>query len=124
MDPRVSEAIAIIRKNLHREEISVGWLAGQFGLSGSRFSHLFKKEAGLPPAAMIRALRISLTKDLLQDRKLTIKEVMIRVGINDKSHFVHFFKSAVGVTPTEYRRRQNIGRQGWESASVAGKINK
>jgi AraC-like DNA-binding protein len=35
---------------------------------------------------------------------LTIKEVAVRVGVNDISHFVRDYKALFGQTPSEARR--------------------
>jgi AraC-like DNA-binding protein len=48
------------------------------------------------------------SEELLRSSYLRVKEVMYRVGINDKSHFSRAFKSEFGISPTKYRR--DIGR--------------
>jgi hypothetical protein len=41
---------------------------------------------------------------LLSTTFLTVKEIMVRVGFLDESHFVKDFKKIYGTTPTEYRK--------------------
>jgi len=51
------------------------------GLSQSRFSHVFRTQAGTSPREMIRSLRIQLAKKLLTSSHLTIKEIDVSCGI-------------------------------------------
>ena len=46
---------------------------------------------------------------LLSTTFLSIKEVMVRVGFGDESHFVKDFKKIYGMTPTEYRKSKANG---------------
>ncbi|MFT7560765.1 MAG: AraC-like DNA-binding protein [Flavobacteriales bacterium] len=55
----------------------------------------------------INSHRISAAKDMLGDPKksgLTILEILLASGFNNKSSFHRFFKRIVGVSPSEYRR--------------------
>jgi transcriptional regulator GlxA family with amidase domain len=47
---------------------------------------------------------------LLKSSFLTIKEVAVRVGVNDVSHFVRDYKALFGQTPSEARRRSQENR--------------
>ena len=39
---------------------------------------------------------------------LSVKEIMVGVGLSDQSHFVRDFKRMSGTTPTQYRRRNRV----------------
>ena len=57
----------------------------------------------MAPAHYLRALRLEQARELLQTSRLTVKQIMNEVGVEDKSHFAREFKKTYGLTPTAYR---------------------
>jgi len=54
--------------------------------------------------AFIREQRLIRARQLLQqDVTLSVKEVMVAVGLNDPSHFSHAYQRKFGVSPTADR---------------------
>ncbi len=80
-------------------------------MSPSRFQHLFKAEVGIAPAHYLRALRMEQAKTLLQTSRLTVKQIMNGVGVEDKSHFAREFKKAYGLTPSAYRAAHLVAEE-------------
>ena len=54
---------------------------------------------------IIKEARIELAAKLLTSSKLTIDEIMFKVGYENRSTFHRNFKEAKGMTPKEYRQR-------------------
>jgi transcriptional regulator GlxA family with amidase domain len=104
MDQRVAMAIELMKRNLHRN-LTLAELARAVDLSPSRLRHLFRDEVGSSPARYLRTLRIDQSEALLANSKLSIKEIALRVGWQDRSHFERQFKKQLGVTPAQYRAR-------------------
>lgn len=102
MNSRVQTALALMQENL-QGAWSPDTLARAVNLSPSRFQHLFKAEVGMAPRHYLRALRMEQARKLLQTSQLTVKQIMNRVGVEDKSHFAREFKKAYGLSPTAYR---------------------
>lgn len=102
MDYRVQTIIAVMKKNLH-QELHLSALAQKVDLSTSRLHHLFKAETGTTPSLYLQTLRIKRAKELLEIRSLSIKQIMIHIGVKDRSHFERSFKRVCGLTPTQYR---------------------
>jgi transcriptional regulator GlxA family with amidase domain len=102
MDRRVQTIIAIMKNDLHRE-LHLSALARKVDLSTSRLHHLFKAETGTTPALYLHSLRIKRAKELLEIHSLSIKQIMIHIGVKDRSHFERSFKRVCGLTPTQYR---------------------
>lgn len=102
MEPRIQTAIRLMTADLHRE-ISINELAKSLNLSESRLRHLFKAETGVSPIQYLKAQRIQRARKLLETTFLNVKEVMLKVGARDKSHFIRDFKKAFGLSPSQYR---------------------
>lgn len=104
MDFRVRHAQRLISEDLSRplvfEEI-----ARAVNLFTPRLRSLFKAETGMIPAQYLKTLRMQKAKELLEETFLNVKQIMLRVGVKDQSHFVRDFRELYGHTPTEYRRR-------------------
>jgi transcriptional regulator GlxA family with amidase domain len=110
MDPRVRQAVDLLSEDLSRP-FNLDVLAASVNLSASRLRHLFKSEIGLTPAQYLKRLRIEGARELLEGSFLRLKEVMLRVGVRDQSHFVRDFKKAHGLPPIKYRlSRSNFAR--------------
>jgi two-component system response regulator YesN len=51
----------------------------------------------------LQLMRMKKAQNLLETTLLSVKEIMVRVGIKDRSHFERDFKRIYGLTPTQYR---------------------
>jgi transcriptional regulator GlxA family with amidase domain len=91
MDQRVQKVIALMNDNLRRR-MGIGNLSLSVNLSYWRLCHLFKTETGVPPARYLKSLRMQKAKELLETTRLSVKEIMIEIGVEDRSHFERDFK--------------------------------
>lgn len=105
MDQRIELITDLMRSNLNRK-LSPDNLAAMVGLSPSRLHYLFKTELGTSPARYIRSLRLERAKNLLNSTHTSVKQVMIEVGVTDRSHFEREFKRLYGLTPSQYRKNR------------------
>lgn len=104
MEPRIHRVIHLMTGKLRRE-VPLTVLAQSVNLSPSRLRHLFKDATGLSPAQYLKIQRMEKAKELLENTFLRVKEVMLRVGVKDKSHFTKEFKRLYGLSPVKYRSR-------------------
>ena len=102
MDQRVLIVVCLIQKDLSRP-LTLKQMAEAVGLSSSHLRYLFKADAGMTPLQYQKKLRLSEARTLLETTFLNIREILVRVGINDESHFIRDFKRAYGSTPIRYR---------------------
>ena len=103
MDERVERVIVFIKKNYNRK-LTLAEMAETVNLSRFGLSHLFKVHTGTSPERFLTRVRLEKAKHLLETEFLTVKEVMMQVGISDASYFTRRFKEATGVTPGKLRR--------------------
>lgn len=100
----VASAKQYISRHLD-EPLSVAELAGQFYLSVTYFSKLFKKTEGVGCNYYIMCQRMERAKELLRQDQLRVREVARQVGYKDVNYFSLTFKKYVGAAPAEYREQ-------------------
>jgi AraC family transcriptional regulator of arabinose operon len=110
MEQRIQRVITLMTEDL-RSEILLDEIAQSVNLSASRLRHLFKDETGISPTQYLKVQRMLKAKELLETTFLNVKEVMLRVGVKDKSQFVRDFKKAYGLSPAQYRARHRKERK-------------
>lgn len=86
------------------QNIRVGDLAAEAGVSAEHFSRLFTRLFGLTPLAYIHHLRVSKAMTLLTTTDCTVAEVAVECGVPDQNHFTRLFRKIVGMTPSAFRR--------------------
>ncbi len=102
-DWRIRQVIAILTTDLSHAHTSEE-LAARVGLSASRLAHLFKAETGLSPRQYLVHLRLHAALALLATTSLSVKEVMHRVGVCDRSYFNRLIRKHSRHAPGEYRK--------------------
>lgn len=76
-------------------------LAGNFKLSPSYLSNLFKKNLNISISEYTNNLRIEFSKILLEN--FSVKETAYSCGFEDEKYFMKVFKKQEGVTPTQFK---------------------
>jgi YesN/AraC family two-component response regulator len=59
----------------------------------------------ISPVKYINSLRIEKAKAMLKNSNFSVEEIAYCVGINDRFYFSRIFKKELGISPTEYRKR-------------------
>ncbi|HEV2762110.1 MAG TPA: helix-turn-helix domain-containing protein [Pyrinomonadaceae bacterium] len=115
MDARLRQVTRLMSEDLSRP-LDLKALARSVNLSPSRLRSLFREETGQTPAQYLKRLRMRRAEQLITQTFLNLKEVMLRVGISDGSHFVRDFRKTYGLPPMRYR----AARGGSEGRSHSG----
>lgn len=79
-------------------------LARTAGLSVSAFERACRRTFGLTPGQLLTRARLDAATRLLAETALPVARVAVEVGYFDHSAFTRAFRTAVGLTPSEYRR--------------------
>lgn len=85
------------------EDLLIGSMAREIGMSKYHFARLFKESTGMSPYQYLIKCRIERARILLRDKTARISEVASTVGFSDQSQFTRHFKRLVGATPQEVR---------------------
>jgi AraC family transcriptional regulator len=102
---QVKRVTSYMRENVH-QDIGVQELAGLVGLSRFHFCTAFRLATGRTPYESLTWHRMNRARILLADPALRVIDVALAVGYHTPSAFAASFRRAVGVTPTEFRRKR------------------
>ena len=95
-----------IEAHLH-ETLSLSSLAAVVGLGVCSFTRRFRRSFGLAPHAFVMARRVARARLLLADPARVPKQVAADCGFADQAHLNRVFKAHTGLTPGEYRTRDD-----------------
>ena len=93
-----------IFQNLHNE-IRIGEIGHQIGVSAAYLSDLFHRVEGLTIQQYIRREKIRLAENLLRYSEYDVKNIAAYLAFCSQSHFGKVFKEETGLTPTKYREK-------------------
>lgn len=106
--PAVTKAVTLLETSpeypWHLEE-----LARAVNLDPAYLSRLFRRDAGAPPMGYLARIRAETAAALLVRTDEPTARIGGLVGWPDPTYFARRFRSLVGLTPTEYRRRTVAG---------------
>ena len=97
----------IIHERLDDPRLDVAGLAEQEGVSIRTVHNVFA-ERGTTPAAHLREARLDRGRRLLATTRLSLSDIAVLCGSEDASVFTRSFRREWGLTPSEYRRRNQL----------------
>lgn len=106
-----NDRVKILLEFIHRnfdKKISLDDLARASNMSRSGCCRLFKDITECTPFEYISKYRISRSMTLLKQDILSIAEISHKVGFNTPSYYISSFKSLVGMTPYQYRKKSQL----------------
>ncbi|SFR81878.1 AraC family transcriptional regulator [Anaeromicropila populeti] len=93
-----------IDKNLDKR-FTLEELAERCGLSKNFFSKIFKEIIGKTPFEYILENRMQLAKKLILTTNLSVEQISILSGFEDRAHFYRTFKKYYQMTPALFREK-------------------
>lgn len=100
----IGRTISMMQEKLDRV-ITLQEFAGYAGLSVSHFSAVFREKTGYSPIEYFNHLKIQKSCQHLLFSKATVKEIALRLGVEDQYYFSRMFSKLMGMSPSEYRNR-------------------
>jgi two-component system response regulator YesN len=101
----IDKAKQYIQEHYMRSDMSLNLLAGEFHLSISHLSKLFKEQMECNFIDYLMEVRMNQAKELLAGTEDKIRDIAEQVGYSNVNSFVRIFKKMTGLTPTEFRER-------------------
>jgi AraC-like DNA-binding protein len=85
----------------HRE---VSFYAEKLNINEKYLTQLLKRKTGKTARQFITEMVILEAKVVLNENRLSVKEIASRLHFENQFHFSRFFKQYAGVSPTEYKK--------------------
>jgi AraC-like DNA-binding protein len=101
---RIRRALALMQRSWN-ESLSLDELAAEAFMSPSHFAHVFKQVTGESPKSYQIRERLEQACRLLAETDQSAAEIALQLGYDTPSFFYRQFKSKMGLTTGEYRRR-------------------
>ena len=101
----IVKALEYIEQNYQRS-IKLADVAESVYLNPVYFSHVFKQQMGIRFVDYLADYRIEKAIVLMQDPTLTIHAIATSVGFFSSRYFAETFKKRKGMTPSEFRNKQ------------------
>lgn len=94
--------------NEYHRKISLEEVASIAHMTTNSFCRYFKKRTRKSYIDFLTEIRLGQAKKLLQQNDLSISQISIEVGFNNLSNFNRKFREVCSITPTEFRKIQQI----------------
>lgn len=98
----------IIEGNFSNPDFSVDDICVDLGVSRSQLYRIIKQQTNLSTSLYVRQQKLIKAKKLLASSTMQIAEIAYFLGIDSPQNFSKYFTQEFGVSPTEYRKQQQI----------------
>jgi len=105
-DIYIKKTIEFIESN-YSTKISVEEMAARIGLNRKYLSTLFKETLNISLQDFLIQYRLNKARELMINPNLSIGEIAISVGYNDMFQFSHAFKKLNGLSPSDFRNKND-----------------
>ncbi|MBI5117095.1 helix-turn-helix domain-containing protein [Candidatus Poribacteria bacterium] len=95
-----------LEANLSRKH-TLGSVGEKFGLKEKALKALMLRHFRMSFTDYVTSLRVAEARRLLQSTDLTLGQIAHKTGFSDQSYLTKVFKSQLGMTPTEFRSKEN-----------------
>ena len=117
---QIGQAVDYIVANF-REDLSVGFVADQCGLSEASFTRYFKTVTGNRFSEFVNLVRVRQACALLIETSDPVASICYDSGFQNLANFNRQFLRLKGCTPTQYRTQMLMGLRGETPTQAHGK---
>jgi AraC-like DNA-binding protein len=89
----------------HLRTVTLGALSDHFGYNTAHLSRKIKEYTGLSFIEIVKTRKLEKARKMLKNTKIPINDIVEEIGYTDISHFYKSFKNQCGITPVEYRKK-------------------
>lgn len=107
IDARIRQSIALMKQDVVHD-FDMDKVAAAAGLSRAHFFTLFQRDTQVTPLVYANVLRFEAAIERLTASEEPVGDVAHGLGFSAPGHFSRFFRSHLGITPSDYRRVVNL----------------
>lgn len=85
------------------ENLTIGMMAAQLGMSEGAFSRCFRASTGKSPYAHVLDRRIARARDLLIGTSFDLAQIALAAGFSSHAHMTSVFRQRLGCVPSHFR---------------------
>ena len=101
----LQKAFDIITQNISNTAFSVEMFAENLAVSRALLHKKIVSLTGEPPVELIRRMRLTKAKELIDKKFGNLSEISLEVGFNNPAYFSESFKKQFGITPSQYQQK-------------------
>lgn len=101
----ISKAESYVKENFCDPNISLISVANHVNMSAAYFSTVFSQTTGRSFINYLTQMRVDKAKELLCSTNLKLSDIALDIGYNEPNYFSHVFRKTTGMTPKEYRNK-------------------
>lgn len=102
----INMVFTIIHNEYNDPGLNIESIAERVGLSVNYLRAIFKEALGISLTDYISKYRYEKALELLVNSNLTVAAISEMIGMNSENHFYTFFKKFNGLTPTQFRKKE------------------
>jgi AraC-like DNA-binding protein len=103
----LEKIVRIIEENVLEKNFITNDLYDILNMSQSTLYRKLQVLIGISPNELIRKIRLKVACQMLLEDKLNISEIAYDLGFSDPKYFSIIFKKEIGVSPTEYKKKNS-----------------
>lgn len=101
----IQRIIQYIDDNIGNAELTIDDIAASLAMGRSTFFKKLKSMIGISPVEFLKEYRIQRAAELVISTEYNFTEIAYQVGISDLSYFSRCFKQKYGISPREYKEK-------------------
>ena len=107
----LKDFISFIEANLDQSEMDINRIAGELSMSRSKLYTKVKSLTGKSVVEFVLNYRLRKAAKLIIEENMTMKEVMMQIGIESQPYFTNSFKKMFGETPTAFAKKHKSPKE-------------
>jgi AraC-like DNA-binding protein len=100
----IRQARTTLAENFDKH-ITIPQLARQTGINEAKLKEGFRELFGQSIHAYLQQLRLEKAQELLLTTSMSVTDITYEIGYSHVTHFTSLFKKELGITPTEWRKK-------------------